>query len=157
MFDPSIGPQYPPCSKRESKGPKRRVVMAAAASTTLTLISYAVFQSRPIAKQEVMIRRQFNTEGGLDRQLDRSDMPLMTFLPNFLQRRWTAGRPLQTFPGTTALPSQLHCPQQCKNGRFVVTPKHDSAPKLSKSLVIVFTTFSATREIHSFWSQVGEN
>ena len=44
-----------------------------------------------------MIRWHFNTGGGLDRQLDRSDMPLMTFLPNFLQRRWTAGRPLQTF------------------------------------------------------------
>ena len=44
-----------------------------------------------------MIRQHFNTGGGLDRQLDQSDMPLMTFLPNFLQRRLTAGRPLQAF------------------------------------------------------------
>ena len=141
VFDPSIGPKYPPCSKRETHGPKRRVDGCSGIHHTHS--SYAVFQSRPIANQKVMIRRHFNTGGGLDRQLDRSDMPLMTFLPNFLQRGWTAGRPLQTF---LAL---LHCQTNStalSSARMEGLLSHRNTTlrytKLCKSLVIVFKTFS---------------
>ena len=103
--------------------------MAAAASTTLTV-------RMPSSNLD-------HTGGGLDRQLDRSDMPLMTFLPNFLQRGWSAGRPMHTFlvlhhcqANNTALSS----------ARMEGLLSHRNTtlryPKLSKSLVIVFTTFS---------------
>ena len=106
-----------------------------------------------------MIRRHVNTGGGLDRQLDRSDMPLMTFLPNFLQRRWTAGRPLQTFP-------VLHHSQAnftaLSSARMEGSLSHRNTTlrytKLSKSLAIVFTTFSHPGKSIPFWrNQVGEN
>ena len=97
--------------------------------------------------------RDFHTGGGLDRQLDRSDMPLMTFLPNFLQRRWTAGRPLQTFlvlhhcqANSTAL----------SRARMEGSLSHRNTtlryPKLSKSLAIVFTTFSQPENFLFCWN-----
>ena len=136
VFDPSIGPKYPPCSKRETKGQKRRVD-AAAASTTLTV-------RMPSSNLD-------HTGGGLDRQLDRSDMPLMTFFTELSAAPLDCGSPSADVSCTTPLPNQLHCPEQCKNGKFVVTPKHNSA--VLQTVQIFgnrFHNLLAIREMHSF-------
>ena len=83
-------------------------------------------------------------------------MPLMTFLPNFLQRRWTAGRPLQTFLVLPHCQANFTAPVQEWKVRC-----HTETRLCAQTVRIFgdrFHNLLATREIHSFCrNQVGEN